>query len=230
MNCVLRLAGIWLALAAGLAAQPKPVRFAEPQQIAWPSGISGISLAVDLNGDGYSDLVSASLTGTGLLLSDGKGGYQAPVTLPSGAESAGLHTLAWDGVIAGSSAPEGKWTFIVTGTDDRNVTSSAQRTFSLDDTLSSLAVTIGRGGRPTATFQLTRAASVVVQVQRSNGVPVATLRSGPRAAGPEHATWRGRIDGRRAPAGRYLVAVRAKSSVGTSSLAAPFSWRAHTRH
>ena len=83
---------------------------------------------------------------------------------------------------------------------------------------------------PTATFQLTRAATVVVQIQRSNGVPVATLRSGPRAAGPEHVTWRGRIDGRRAPAGRYQVAVQATSSVGTSSLAAPFSWRAHTRH
>ena len=69
-----------------------------------------------------------------------------------------------------------------------------------------------------------------MQIQRSNGVPVATLRSGQRAAGPEHATWRGRIDGRRAPAGRYLVAVQAKSSVGTSSLAAPFSLRAHKRH
>ena len=33
-----------------------------------------------------------------------------------------LHTLAWDGTIGGSPAPEGKWTFTVTGTDDRNVT------------------------------------------------------------------------------------------------------------
>ena len=41
---------------------------------------------------------------------------------------------------AASLAPEGAWTFAVTATDDRNVTTSAQRTFSLDDTLSSLAV------------------------------------------------------------------------------------------
>jgi flagellar hook assembly protein FlgD len=118
----------------------------------------------------------------------------------------------------------------VTGTDDRQVTTSAQRTFSLDDTLSSLAVKVGRNGLPTATFELTRTANVVVQIQRLNGVPVATLRSGQRPPGPEHATWRGRIAGRRAPAGRYQVSVQAKSTVGTSSLAAPFSLRAHTRH
>lgn len=184
------------------------------------------------NGDGVGDSetfsyrvarpsqVIASLVGPG----------GAKVTLADGAESPGLHSLGWNGTIGDSPAPEGKWTFGVTGTDDRKVTTSAQRTFSLDDTLSSLAVTIGRHGLPTATFQLTRAASLVVQIQRSNGVPVATLRSGQRAAGPEHATWRARIDGRRAPAGRYQVVVQAKSSVGTSSLAAPFSLPAHNRH
>jgi len=59
---------------------------------------------------------------------------------------------------------------------------------------------------------------------------VATLRSGPRAAGPEHVTWSGRIGGRRAPGGHYQVAVQAMSSIGTSSLAAPFSLPAHIRH
>ena len=184
------------------------------------------------NGDGVGDSetfsyrvarpshVVASLAGPG----------GAKVTLASGAESAGLHTLVWDGTIGSSSAPEGKWTFTVTGTDDRNVTTTAQRTFSLDDTLSSLALKLGPRGLPTATFELTRQATVVVQIQRANGVPVATLRSGQRPAGPQHASWQGKIDGRRAPAGRYQVAVQAKSSVGTSSLAAPFSLRAHTRH
>ncbi|MGH2977234.1 MAG: FlgD immunoglobulin-like domain containing protein, partial [Gaiellaceae bacterium] len=80
-----------------------------------------------------------------------------------------------------------------------------------------------------ATFLLTRAAKVVVQIQRLNGVPVATLRSGQRAAGPERAAWQGRIGRRRAPGGRYQLVVEATSSVGTSSLAAPFSLRAHTR-
>ena len=155
----------------------------------------------------------------------------ARVTLASGAEPVGLHTLSWDGKVGGGAqAPEGKWTFSVTGTDDRMVTTGAQRTFSLDDTLSSLAVKLGSHRDATATFELTRAAKVLVQIQRANGVPVATLRSGQRAAGPQHATWHGQIDGRRAPAGRYQVAVQAKSSVGTSLLAAPFSLRAHMRH
>jgi hypothetical protein len=184
------------------------------------------------NGDGVGDseMFSYRVARPSHVVASLAGPGGAKITLANGAESPGLHALGWDGTIGDSPAPEGKWTFGVTGTDDRTVTTSAQRTFSLDDTLSSLTVTIGRRGLPTATFQLTRAASVVVQIQRSNGVPVATLRSGQRAAGPEHATWRGRIDGRRAPAGRYQVVVQAKSSVGTSSLAAPFSLRAHVRH
>jgi hypothetical protein len=158
----------------------------------------------------------------------GPGGAQ--LTLADGTAPAGLHALGWNGKTGGSPAAEGKWTFTVTGTDDRNVTTSAQRTFSLDDTLSSLAVTVGSDGLPTASFQLTRAANVMVQVQRLNGVPVATLRSGPLATGPEKVTWRGKIGRHQAPSGRYQVAVQATSSVGASSLTAPFSWRAHTRH
>jgi flagellar hook assembly protein FlgD len=157
----------------------------------------------------------------------GPGG--AGITLADAAESRGLHALGWDGTDGGSPAPEGSWTLTVTGTDDRNVTTSAQRTFALDDTLSSLAVTIDRHGFPVATFQLTRAATVVVQIQRPNGVPVATLRSGQRAAGPEQVTWRGRIGPRHAPGGRYQVFVQATSSVGKSWLVAPFSLRAHKR-
>jgi len=98
MNRALQLAGSCLALAAALAAQLKPVGFAEPKQITWPSGVSGINLAVDLNGDGYSDLVSAGLKGTGLLLSDGKGGYKAPVTLPAAGESVAAGDFNGDGI------------------------------------------------------------------------------------------------------------------------------------
>jgi hypothetical protein len=184
------------------------------------------------NGDGVGDMeglsyrvvrpsqVVASLAGPG----------GTEITLANGAQSPGMHSVAWDGKPGGSPAAEGQWTFTVTGTDDQNVTTSAQRTFSLDDTLSSLAVAGDSDGFPTATFQLTRAAAVVVQVQRLNGVPVATLRSGKLTAGPQKVTWRGKIGRNPAPSGRYIVAVQATSSVGTSSLEALFSWRAHTRH
>ena len=155
------------------------------------------------------------------------GPSNAKITLANGAESPGAHTLTWDGSNGAVPAPEGEWTFAVTATDDRNVTTTAQRTFSLDNTLSSLAVT--SGSRPSATFQLARPANVVVRIERLNGVVVASLGSGPRAAGPQQATWRGRIGKRQAQRGRYRVEVVATSSVGTTSLAAQFSLRPHTR-
>jgi hypothetical protein len=183
------------------------------------------------NGDGVGDTetfsyrvarpsqVVASLAGPG----------GTKISLANGAQAAGMYALPWNGMVGSSVAPEGKWTFSVKGTDDRNITTTAQRTFSLDDTLSSLAVTI-RHRLPTATFELTRTASVLVQIQRPNGVPVATLRSGKAAAGPQLATWHGRTDRHWAPGGRYQMFVQAKSSVGTSSLAASFSLRAHVHH
>jgi flagellar hook assembly protein FlgD len=150
-------------------------------------------------------------------------------TLASEPQSPGLHTFTWDGTVAGRPAPEGGWTFGVTATDDRNVTTSAQRTFSLDDTLASLAVKTGSRGLPTATFQLARPATVAVRIERANGLTVATLRQGSLPAGPQHATWRGRLGHSTAPRGRYRMNVVATSSVGTSSLAAPFSFSPHTR-
>ena len=158
----------------------------------------------------------------------GPGG--AKVTLADAAESAGVHTFGWNGTVGGKPAPEGAWTFGVTGTDDRTVTTSADRTFSLDDTLASLSVGSGSDGLPTATFQLTRPAKLLVQIERPTGVPVATVRSGQTPAGPVQVTWRGRSGGRRAAGGRYQVVVRATSSVGTSSLAAAFSYHRHKRH
>jgi len=156
----------------------------------------------------------------------GPGGTQ--ITLVNGSQSPGLHTFTWNGNNVSALAPEGEWTFTVTAIDDRNVKTTAQRTFSLDETLSSLAVRTGR--RPTATFQLTRAATVLVQVERRNGVAVGTLLKGPRAAGLQRVTWKGRIGKRQAARGRYKVVVEATSSVGTSSLEAVFSFRPHKRH
>src|SRR5581483_2534951 len=189
------------------------------------------SAVLSPNGDGVDDseTLSYRLARPSHVLAT-LGGSAAKITLANGTEAAGVHTLSWNGTIRSSPAREGNWTFSVTATDDRNVTTTAARTFSLDDTLSSLVVAIGSHGRPTAGFRLTRKAKIVVQIQRLNGVPVATLRSGPQAAGIERVTWRGRIGKRRAPGGRYQVAVQATSSVGTSSLAAPFTYHSRKRH
>jgi hypothetical protein len=183
------------------------------------------------NGDGVGDTETLvyRIARPSKVVATLSGPAGAKVTLASAAQSPGLQTSTWDGSVNGAPAPEGSWTFTVTATDDRNVTTSAQRTFSLDDTLSSLAVRTGRRGLPTATFRLARPATVVVRIERPNGVPVAALRLGSRAAGTQHATWHGRIGRSPAPPGRYRLEVEATSSVGTSSLEAPFSFVSHTR-
>ncbi|HJQ73503.1 MAG TPA: phosphodiester glycosidase family protein [Gaiellaceae bacterium] len=183
------------------------------------------SAVLSPNGDGVGDsetltyrlarpsTVAATLTGPG----------GAKITLASGAQQPGVQTLSWNG----AGAAEGAWTFGVTATDDRNVTTTAQRTFSLDDTLSALAVKLGSRGFPTATFQLSRAATVVVRIERPSGVAIASVKAGSLAAGPQRVTWKGRIGRQLAPRGKYQLEVLATSSVGTSSLVALFSFHPH---
>jgi flagellar hook assembly protein FlgD len=184
------------------------------------------------NGDGVGDTESFSyrVTRPSQVIATLTGPGSAKITLANGDVSPGLHVLGWNGIVQGSPAAEGKWTFSVMGTDDHKFTTSAQRPFTLDDTLSSLVLKTDRHRLPTATFLLTRAATILVQIRRPNGVAVATLRSGQRAAGPEQVSWRGRIGRHRASGGRYQLVVQAASPVGTSSLAAPFSLPAHKRH
>lgn len=182
------------------------------------------------NGDGVADKqtlgyrVVRPSTVTATL--SGPGGATVQL-LANAAEQPGVHSFTWDGRSGGTVAPEGSWTFTVNATDDRNITTSAQRTFSLDDTLGSLDVVRGRGGLPTASFKLTRRASVVVLVERPNGIPVATVRNAQLDPGPHRVTWKGRIGGTRAAPGSYRMRVQATSSVGVSALVAPFSLSSH---
>ncbi len=184
------------------------------------------------NGDGVGDTETLSyrVARPSHIVATLTGPSGALITLANGPQVAGVHGFSWNGTDGGKPASEGTWTFTLTGTDDRSITTSATRTFSLDDTLSSLSVQVARNGPATATFQLTRPATVVVQVERPTGVPLTTLRSGRLAAGPERLTWRGRSGGHRVPSGRYQIAVQATSSVGTSSLATPFTYRSPKRH
>jgi flagellar hook assembly protein FlgD len=180
------------------------------------------------NGDGVDDtqtfaykLVRPSHVTATLTEPDG-------TTLPlvSDDEQPGVHTLVWDGRNAdGSPAAEGSWRFGVTAADDLGRASTAQRAFTLDDTLGSLAVAGSPGGRvATATFGLARAASVVVTVERRNGIIVATLLRDDLAPGPQTVSWDGRrSNGKAAPSGGYQIHVEGTSTVGTVSLVAPFT-------
>ncbi|HVS86388.1 MAG TPA: phosphodiester glycosidase family protein [Gaiellaceae bacterium] len=168
------------------------------------------------NGDGVADTesfayktvrpahVTAAVTGPA----------GATVVLADDQEQPGVHTLAWDG----AAAAEGAWTFTVTAADDLGRTTSAQRAFTLDDTLGALSI----APPATATFQLTRAATVVVTAERRNGVAVATLLDSQLQPGPQTVTWDGAgADGKKLPAGGYQIHVVATSAIGRSELTAP---------
>jgi flagellar hook assembly protein FlgD len=187
------------------------------------------------NGDGVDDTqtlsyklvrpshVTATLAGPG----------GATITLASDDEQPGLHTLQWAGTNGdGSPAAEGSWRFLVTATDDLGRTSDAERDFTLDDTLGSLAVAAASAtGAATATFTLTRSAAVVVTVERRNGIVVATLLRSTLAPGAQTATWKGHVFGGKkvALAGAYQIRVVATTSVGVSSLVAPFTLSSRRR-
>jgi small ligand-binding sensory domain FIST len=119
--------------------------------------------------------------------------------------------------------PEGRWTFKVTATDDRSVTTTAERTFSLDKTLGSLTVSPNSSHGRTVHFLLSRKADIVVAVERRNGIALTTFHLPHLTAGAHSFVWRRQIGGARAPKGRYLMRVDATSAIGTSSLVAAFS-------
>jgi len=187
------------------------------------------------NGDGVADVqtlsyklvrqsqVTATLTGP-----DG-----STQTLAADSEPPGVHTLQWAGLTAaGTPAAEGTWTFQVTAADDQGRTTTATRSFSLNDTLGALQVTpaaahLAAGTTAaTATFQLAHPATVTATIETRTGIVIATLSSSKLQPGAQQLPWDGRSgDGKLAFTGAYQVRVVATNSIGTVSLTAPFTAR-----
>ena len=121
--------------------------------------------------------------------------------------------------------PEGTWRFVVDATDDLGRTSSAERTFSLNNTLGALAVpSMRRGGSLRATFTLARPAQVRAAVLTVGGASLRGLPARQLGAGPQSLTWNGRTAYRsRVTRGRYHLRVTATNEIGTVSLIAPFT-------
>ena len=186
---------------------------------------SPVAPVLSPNGDGAGDTETLSYRlvrpATVTVTLNGPNGATVPVE--TGPEPVGVHTFVWDGTLASVPQPEGAWTFSVSATDDRNITTEAERAFALDKTLGSLTVSPNSSGGETARFVLSRQADVVVTVERPNGVAVATFRRPNLATGAHRVPWKRRIGSGRAPKGRYLMRVDATSTIGTSSLVAPFS-------
>jgi hypothetical protein len=166
------------------------------------------------NQDGVNDretlaykLVRPSTVSAKLIGPDG-----AVQELDAGAKPPGRYKLSWDGV----GAPEGRYHWNVTATDDTGQVSTDDHAFTLDDTLGFLRV--GKGAR-TISFTLTRDANVRVVIERRSGVILRTVGHGVRPAGVVTVKWNGRDGrGRRVPRGSYVVRVAATSEVGLSQL------------
>jgi flagellar hook assembly protein FlgD len=188
------------------------------------------------NGDGVDDtqtfdyrLVRASTVTATLVAPD-----RSTRVLVQDGEQPGLHTLDWDGRTAtGGAAPEGNWRLSIAAVDDRGVSSTAERQFSLNDTLGSLEATPPVAqlrpkarGSVAATFELARAARVTVTVEKRSGIVIATVLDDQLSPGPQKVLWNGRTwTGALAFTGEYQLHIVASNSIGKVSLVTPFSAR-----
>ncbi len=157
------------------------------------------------------------------------------VTLPidAGPRAPGSYRFTWTGSGAdGSAQPEGTWRFTVTSTDERGQVSVSDRAFTLNNTLSALAVqpkvlTVGKKRtRLLATFKLRQSAKVTATVETGKGVVVRVLTRAQLAAGTRSLSWNGRVGaGGVAYGGAYQVHVVAANALGRVDLYAPFRAR-----
>jgi hypothetical protein len=182
------------------------------------SGVYAPPVAATLspNADGVNDVeplsyklvrpstVSATLTGP-----DG-----STRELDAGAKAAGRYKLSWDGL----DAPEGRYHWNVTATDDTGQASTDDRTFTVDNTLGFLRV--GANARQIG-FTLTRDATIRVTLETRSGGILRTVAKGRRPAGPVKVRWNGRDGrGKRVRRGTYVVRASATSELGLSQLSA----------
>jgi len=140
--------------------------------------------------------------------------------LDAGAKQPGRYTFSWDGRDAtGAPAPEGRYHWNVTATDDLGRVSTDDHAFTLDDTLGFLRVA---PGARRISFTLTRDANIRVTIEKPSGDIMRTVAIGARPAGAVTVVWNGRDGrGKRLRRGAYVVRVAAASPIGLSVLRAP---------
>jgi hypothetical protein len=122
----------------------------------------------------------------------------------------------------GSSDLEGTWQWLVSATDDLGRASSAQRTFTLDNTLGFVSVkpavlrAYPNGPSLVIGYRLSRTARVTVSIQNTVGALVRTLTTTTNVAGDVAVAWDGRnANGAVVPTGAYVAHVTATSKIGT---------------
>jgi hypothetical protein len=139
--------------------------------------------------------------------------------LDAGAKAPGRYKLVWDG----AGAPEGRYHWNVTSTDDLGQASTDDHAFTLDDTLGFLRVA---ANARTIGFTLTRDASVRVTIETRSGGILRTVAKGARPAGSVAVRWNGRDGrGKKVRRGTYVVRVSATSGLGLTQLASRVDFR-----
>jgi hypothetical protein len=189
-------------------------------------------LAADVvspNGDGVSEqqtlsykLVRPSTVSASVVGPDG-----VPRPVDAGHRDPGTYTFPWPG----AGEPEGRYQFTVGATDDQGQSSTASRPFTLNETLGFLAVPPSvvirkTGAALTASYRLTRPATVTVQLETQSGIVLRALGKAQQQAGAQTVTWDGRIGAATlAYGGAYQIVVSAQNALGTATLAQPFTAR-----
>jgi hypothetical protein len=182
------------------------------------------------NGDGVAEAeslsykvvrpstVQASLVGPG----------GVTLAIDAGTRAPGTYKFNW----TGNGQAEGRWKFSVTATDDLMQVSTAERTFSLNETLASLALRPKslklrkKRTRLVGSFRLARAAKVTATIETANGTLVRVLSRRSAGAGTQRLQWNGRgASGGLAYGGSYRLHVSATNTVGRADLYAPFTAR-----
>jgi len=121
---------------------------------------------------------------------------------------------------------EGTWHWNVTATDDLGQASTVDRTFRYDTTLTGLTAPRVATGTAAIRFTLSRPATVKLQIETQGGIVIETLPAASLQAGAQSLAWDGSLTtGTRAYAGEYVAHVFVTSSVGTSDLSVPFSYK-----
>jgi hypothetical protein len=192
------------------------------------------------NGDGAGDrqrieykivkpsTVTATLTGP-----DG-----AARTIDLGERKPGVYRFAFAGTKSKSSGsraaePEGRWRWTINAVDSEGRRSTAERVFSLNNTLGFISVqptrvTVRRkrGGRLLIGFTLTRPARVNVSITSKTGQLLRVVRNTTAQAGKVAVLWNGKYPNKKPVfAGTYVAKVVATNSVGRAELARSFRVR-----
>jgi hypothetical protein len=184
------------------------------------------------NGDGFADseqlaykVVRQSAVTATLVGPDGQ-----PRLSDSEPKAPGIYSFNWNGLTAGGTPEtEGVWHWSITASDDLGRSSSAERTFRLDNTLGFLSLKPSSlrvrksAGKLTIQVRLARPANTTVSVYSAAGTLIRTVLKKTVPAGSLTVLWDGRNRyGQLVRSGRYQVLVRASAAAGSVELSRSF--------